>query len=277
MPELPEVECLTRAVRRIVKGACLVEARFLRRSLRLPIPVTEFRKLLEGELILDVMRRSKYMLLKTKKGYGIFHLGMTGNMLNLESAEPKILHTHAIFKIIDTKERISYLHFIDPRRFGIISCVAGESFSQHDYFVGLGPEPLKTKTLGEHLFAKSRGKKQPIKCFLMDAHIVVGVGNIYASESLFRAGIDPRRPAKSVSRLGYEVLGRHIQATLKEAIKAGGTTFRDFKNSDGNPGYFRLSLNVYGRTGEPCLTCGRKIRQVRQAGRATYFCAFCQT
>ena len=155
--------------------------------------------------------------------------------------------------------------------------MSSKELKEHPWFTVLGPEPLGNKYLGKRLYDLSRNKSQPVKPFIMDAKTVVGVGNIYASESLYRAGIDPTRPAGNVSKTEYETLAKDIQTTLKEAIKAGGTTFRDFRNVDGNPGYFRISLGVYDREGEPCKNCLKPIRHLRQTGRSTYFCAFCQS
>ena len=277
MPELPEVECLTRAVRRVLKGGRMVDATFFRKDLRDPIPIKAFRNLLVGEQVCDVFRRSKYMLFETRKGFAIFHLGMTGNMILKTGGDPEVPHTHAVFQIEQKSGKVGYLHFIDPRRFGRIACIEGGAYEQHAFFEHLGPEPLETADLGHHLFVESRRKKLPIKSFIMDARRVVGVGNIYASESLFRAGINPKRQAGTVTLPRYTALALAIQETLKASIKAGGTTFRDFKNSDGNPGYFAVSLAVYGRTGEPCETCSLPIRQVKQSGRSTFFCAACQS
>jgi formamidopyrimidine-DNA glycosylase len=277
MPELPEVECLTRAVRRVLKGGRLVGAEFFRSDLRDPIPIDQFRALLVGQPVEDVFRRSKYMVVRTPRGLGVFHLGMTGNIIQRPIAKPGVAHTHAVFAIEDKSGQTSYLHFIDPRRFGRIDCIEGTVIDEHPWFAELGPEPLAAKALGAHLFEESRGRKQPVKAFLMDARVVVGVGNIYASESLFRAGIHPLRKAGSVSSQRYARLGEAVRETLKAAIKAGGTTFRDFKNSDGNPGYFALKLAVYDREGEACPRCGAAIEQVRLAGRSTFFCGTCQT
>lgn len=277
MPELPEVECLTRAVRKELKGGRLVSATFHRRDLRDPIPTREFQKVLVGERIEDVLRRSKYMLFRTAKGFGVFHLGMTGNMILRPTSEPEVPHTHAVFGIESKSRKSGFLHFIDPRRFGRIACFAGSRYEDHAFFANLGPEPLGCRDLGAKLFEVSRGRKQPIKVFLMDARIVVGVGNIYASESLFRAGIHPARAAGSVSAARYEALGVAIQETLRDAIAAGGTTFRDFRSADGNPGYFAVKLAVYDREGAPCPGCQRPVRAMRQGGRSTFYCASCQT
>ncbi len=276
MPELPEVESLTQAVKPVLEGSRLAKATFLRPDLRAPIPIEDFCELLVGQVIESVSRRSKYLLIKSRKGYGIFHLGMTGRILVQSSATPSVPHTHAVFTVAGASGEITYLHFVDPRRFGRIDCASVDDLAKHPLFVDLGPEPLDCRDLGEHLYKLSRGRKTPVKVFIMDAHTVVGVGNIYASESLFRAQIHPRRKAGSVSRANYEKLAATIKDTLSDAIAAGGTTFRDFQTPDGNPGYFAVSLNVYDRADEPCKKCGSAIRLIRQSGRATYFCAFCQ-
>jgi formamidopyrimidine-DNA glycosylase len=204
---------------------------------------------------------------------------MTGNILERPSAAPEIAHTHAVFTVRDKQGRTKFLHFVDPRRFGKIACLKGKAWDEHELFADLGPEPLELTgaELGRHLYAVSRGKKQPVKTFLMDARNVVGVGNIYASEALFRAGISPRRRAGAVTRGGYDALAAAVRETLAASIAAGGTTFRDFRSADGSPGYYAVLLNVYDRGGEPCKTCGQKIRQLRQGGRSTFYCAFCQS
>lgn len=236
-----------------------------------------FREVLVGEKVEDVFRRSKYLLVKSRLGYGVFHLGMTGAIIEHEVAEPQEAHTHAVFKFVSALGKEKYLHFVDPRRFGRIACVAGDTYEGHALFAELGPEPLTTKDLGKHLFDTSRGRTAPVKAFVMDARVVVGVGNIYASESLFRAGIHPKRKAGQISRERYDLLAMQIQETLRDAIKAGGTTFSTYRNSDGNPGLFVVKLRVYDRKNEPCEKCGKKVRQITQAGRSTFFCAFCQS
>ncbi len=278
MPELPEVECLTRNVRKALLGGTVERAEFLRKDLRWPIPIARVRAALCGETVDEVFRRSKYMLVRTKNGLGVFHLGMTGNMLVHDSAEPQALHTHAIFHFRSKAGKAQFLHFVDPRRFGVIDCVArDEALEEHSMFKGLGVEPLAHRKLAAYLFERSRAKKQPVKAFLMDARVVVGVGNIYASESLFTAGIHPLRAAGRVSAEQYHLLAAAIQKTLRQAIKAGGTSFRDFKNSDGNPGYFVVQLKVYDKVGEPCPNCAKKISLARLSGRSTFFCEFCQS
>jgi formamidopyrimidine-DNA glycosylase len=261
----------------VLKGGTIVEASFLRKDLRDPIPMAEFRELLVGEKVEDVFRRSKYMLVKSRRGYGVFHLGMTGAIMERSQPEPQEAHTHAVFKFVSARGKEKYLHFVDPRRFGRIACVKGATYEKHAFFADLGPEPLTTKELGKHLFETSRGRTASVKAFIMNARNVVGVGNIYASESLFRAGIHPKKKAGQISRERYERLAREIKATLEDAIKAGGTTFSTYRNYEGNPGLFVVQLNVYDRKDEPCVKCGEKVRQITQTGRSTFFCAFCQS
>lgn len=278
MPELPEVECLTRSVRHILEGQILDNATFFRRDLRGEIPVEEFQKGLVGQKIIRVFRRSKYMLIEAKHAFGIFHLGMSGQMILRPDATPAFKHTHAVFRIRRQDQRQPlYLHYIDPRRFGWITCCDPDELADHPFFKLLGPEPLDDIDLVEHLWQKSRNKVVAIKNFLMNAHVIVGVGNIYANEALFRAGIRPERPANRVRKREFTDLVPAIRETLFEAIEAGGTTFRDFRQTDGQPGYFSVSLKVYGRAGEPCLQCGGLIQLTRLGGRATYFCRRCQS
>lgn len=273
MPELPEVESLVRAVRTMVIPEPLRSVKFFRSDLRYPIPVKKIQNILTKEPIQSVERRSKYMQWATAGGVVVFHLGMSGRMLDFSTNKPQEKHTHAIFEMSPGR----FLHFIDPRRFGIIDYCSHKDLPAYKFFKDLGPEPLTSPDLGQHLFQKSRNKKISIKTFIMDAHQIVGVGNIYASEALFRAGIHPETPAMSLPLKHYERLSKEICQTLKEAIAAGGTTFRDYQQADGNPGYFKVALNVYERADQPCNRCQQPIRTMRQSGRATYFCAHCQT
>lgn len=278
MPELPEVECLTRSVRHVLEGQILDEATFYRRDLRGEIPVEEFQKDLVGKRVKKVFRRSKYMLIETEEAFGIIHLGMSGQLILQNGPQPSFKHTHAVFRVRrDDQGEPLYLHYIDPRRFGWISCCKRAELAHHPFFRDLGPEPLLHEDLVSYLWQKSRNKSVSIKSFLMDAKILVGVGNIYANEALFRAGIRPGRPASRVRRREFELLVPAIRATLNEAIEAGGTTFRDHRQADGQPGYFAVSLKVYGRGGEACLQCASTIQQSRITGRATYYCRRCQS
>lgn len=281
MPELPEVECLTRSVRGVLQGGVIKEALFLRPDLREPIPIERFREVVVGHRVESVLRRSKYLLVRTSFGYGVFHLGMTGNILFRTSAEPCRKHTHAVFAVTEANGSNSWLHFIDPRRFGRIDALCGDQsqLDAHAFFADLGPEPLDlmAEALGEHLFGISRGRSAPVKTFIMDQRIVVGVGNIYASEALYRAGIHPERKAGSVSRRRYDRLAATIQQTLELAIAAGGTSINDYRHINGESGCFQVELNVYDRADEPCLACGNSVRKLKQAGRSTFFCGHCQT
>lgn len=278
MPELPEVECLTRAIRQAVEGWQVESVKFYRQDLRDKIPVRTFKKLFEGAHLDRIERRSKYMLwFADEQSCGIFHLGMTGNMMLHDTPKPQLKHTHAVFGLREPGgSRQTYIHFVDPRRFGRIDCCQASELDTHKYFADLGVEPLEVRDLARHLFKLSHNKHKPIKNFIMDNKVVVGVGNIYASESLFHSGIHPLQPAGSLELVAFQRLARQIRKTLKAAIKAGGTTFRDFKNPDGDPGYFKISLMVYGRTGEPCRQCQQSILELRLAGRSTFYCEHCQ-
>jgi formamidopyrimidine-DNA glycosylase len=276
MPELPEVECLTRAVRSVILGKKLDEMVFHRADLRWPIPTQDLQELIAGKTILSVERRSKYLLIETESGYAIIHLGMTGNMLFSPEATGRWNHTHASFRVQGDSGPIGYLHYVDPRRFGCILCSSRDALLQHPLLKNLGPEPLDTDNLDEILFERSRGKTVAVKNFLMDAHNVVGVGNIYANESLFLAGVKPSRKASAVKRDEWKKISDAIKKVLAAAIQAGGTSFRDYKHVDGEPGYFELSLSVYGREGDPCLRCKTGISSSRIGGRATYYCRQCQ-
>ncbi len=276
MPELPEVECLTRSVSSAISGLKCVDIDFYRDAIRDPIPKDKLRAVLVGQKIERVYRRSKYLLIETVAGIGVVHLGMTGNFLEFDSRDPTIKHTHVVFTFGKGRKNLS-LHYVDPRRFGRISALFPHEIDQHKWFCDLGPEPLETAHLSEHLFKASRKKSSPVKSFLMDPNVVVGVGNIYACESLYLAGINPLRKASDLSQAEYRLVAASIKKTLKKAIAAGGTTFRDFKNSDGSAGYFVIDLNVYDRFKKPCRKCGHPVKMERLSGRSTFFCAFCQT
>ncbi len=277
MPELPEVECLTRAVASVAEGRVVEDLLFFRKDLREPIPITALRRALLAQPLRRIYRRSKYMIFATDGGYGLLHLGMTGNLLLRNDLNDRLKHTHFAIQLAATRDAPrQYLHYVDPRRFGRLSACKPGAIAGHPYLAELGPEPLEIRNLGRHLFEASCGRKQAVKAFLMDAHIVVGVGNIYASESLYRAGIHPARPAGSVAASEYRLLAQCIRQTLRAAIKAGGTTFRDYKSADGEPGYFALQLVVYGNAGNHCKKCHTIIQEQRIAGRSSFFCAICQ-
>ena len=269
MPELPEVETTRAGLAPHLEGR-RVRAVVLRRpDLRWPIP-PEVPALLPGQRIQAVRRRAKYLLLDTAAGSALLHLGMSGSLRVLPASTPARAHDH-VDLALDARR---VLRFNDPRRFG---CLLWQPPGEvHPLLQGLGPEPLSDAFDGDYLFARSRGRRAPVKTFLMDQRIVVGVGNIYAAEALHRAGISPLRPAGRVSRERYRALADAVRAILAHAIARGGTTLRDFLAPDGAPGYFEQELSAYGRGGEPCPRCGRPLRQALVGQRTTAWCGHCQ-
>jgi len=270
MPELPEVETTCRGISPHITGKKITEVIVRQPKLRWPIP-RGLNKKLAGEIINNVRRRAKYLLLETGKGTLIMHLGMSGSLRILSSSLPAMAHDH--FDLVFNGQ---CLRLRDPRRFGAVLWTT-QPVEQHELIKSLGPEPLSTEFDTDYLFEKSRKRQVNIKNFIMNSHIVVGVGNIYASESLFLAGINPRRKAGAISRKRYEKLVQAIKTVLSRAIREGGTTLQDFSNADGKPGYFAQQLNVYGRPGEACNQCDAPIQQITQGQRSTYYCPRCQT
>ncbi|HUA80908.1 MAG TPA: bifunctional DNA-formamidopyrimidine glycosylase/DNA-(apurinic or apyrimidinic site) lyase [Dyella sp.] len=274
MPELPEVETTRRGIAPHLIGHRITGVTLRRADLRWPIP-REISELLPGQRIDEVERRAKYLLLHTHAGSALLHLGMTGVLRVLPPDIPPGAHDHVDIQLEPLRsERPRILRFTDPRRFGCLLWQAPGT--THELLADLGPEPLTDAFDGDLLWRRSRGRKAAVKLFLMDNAIVVGVGNIYASEALFAAGIDPRRPAGSVSRARYQRLAGEVKRILAWAIERGGTTLRDFLNPDGAPGYFFRELFVYGREGEPCKVCGTAIRQQVIGQRSTFWCPHCQ-
>jgi formamidopyrimidine-DNA glycosylase len=269
MPELPEVETTRRGIAPHLEGRRVKAVTLRRPDLRWPIPA-EIRDTLPGQRIDAVRRRAKYLLLDTAAGSALLHLGMSGSLRVLPAKSAPREHDHV--DLLLTSGRV--LRFNDPRRFGCLLWQApGET---HPLLHGLGPEPLDDAFDGDYLFARSRGRKAPVKAFLMDQRIVVGVGNIYAAEALFAAGISPLRAAGRVSRERYAQLAAEVKRILAHAIRRGGTTLRDFLAPDGAPGYFEQELAAYGRGGEPCPRCGRPLKEAWLAQRATVWCGHCQ-
>lgn len=270
MPELPEVETTRRGILSALRGRRISE--FVLRNHKLRWPVDRaLAHILPGQHVRDVRRRAKYLLIDLDGGTLIAHLGMSGSLRVLPCETPWLKHDH--YEICLDKGRC--LRFNDPRRFGSLHWVTGDPL-EHPLLFGLGPEPLGEEFDGAYLTGRAKGRKVAVKQFLMDQRIVVGVGNIYASEALFRAGIHPRRAAGKVSPERYARLVAAVQAVLGEAIKQGGTTLRDYVNADGTPGYFRQKLYVYERDGQPCRKCHTPIRKLAQGQRSTYFCPSCQ-
>lgn len=269
MPELPEVETTRNGLRPHLVGRRVTGVTLRRPDLRWPIP-DAIRRQLPGQSLLDVRRRAKYLLIDTEPGAALLHLGMSGVLRVLPANTPVGAHDHVDIALDDGR----LLRFTDPRRFG---CLLWQPAGQtHPLLVGLGPEPLGDDFDGDYLHARSRGRQAPVKQFLMDQAVVVGVGNIYAAESLFEAGIAPTRAAGSISRERYRRLAAAVRGILAAAIARGGTTLRDFLAPDGAPGYFEQELRVYGREGEPCKRCGTRLRDLRLGGRASAWCPRCQ-
>lgn len=269
MPELPEVETTRRGLAPHLLGRTVVGLDVRQPRLRWPLP-DELRESLRGQRILDVERRAKYLLVHTEPGSALLHLGMSGSLRVLPASTPVGAHDHVDWRL----DSGQVLRFTDPRRFG--SQLWQPRGQTHPLLAGLGPEPLSDDFDGDLLWARSRGRKAAVKLLLMDQAVVVGVGNIYASEALFAAGIHPRRAAGSVSRERYARLADEIKRILAYAIRRGGTTLRDFISPDGLPGYFEQELFAYGREGEPCRVCGTPIRAIVLGQRSTFFCPRCQ-
>lgn len=271
MPELPEVETTRCGIAPHCVGRRVTQVTV--RDPRMRWPVTpDLDELLGGQTIAAVERRAKYLLLRTHAGTLIIHLGMSGSLRIVDHKAPVGAHDHV--DIVLQGDRI--LRYNDPRRFGCLLWKEGDPLD-HDLLAELGPEPLEEQFEAEYLYRRSRGRKTAVKNFLMNGHIVVGVGNIYANEALFRAGVQPSRQAGRISLDRYAVLVAETRAVLSEAIADGGTTLRDFVGGDGKPGYFRQQLAVYGRGGEPCRKCGDTLKEVRLGQRSTVYCRVCQT
>lgn len=270
MPELPEVETTKRGLAPHVEGKRIAGVTIRNPAMRWPVP-GNLSSEISGSLLERISRRAKYLLLDCGRGSLILHLGMSGSLRYLEKDEPPGKHDHFDLCFEDG----SLVRFRDPRRFGAVLWEKGDPAS-HPLLVHLGVEPFDPAFSGKLLHARSRGKQVSVKQFLMDNRIVVGVGNIYANESLFRSGVSPRISAGKIGESRYERLAAEIRKTLLEAIAAGGSSLRDFVDSSGNPGYFQQDYFVYGRTDAPCRKCSSPIRQVRQGQRSSFYCPKCQ-
>ena len=276
MPELPEVEVCRLGIAPELEGALIRAVAIRVPKLRHDIPPL-LREALPGCLIVAVRRRGKYLLIDCRRdgveGTLIIHLGMSGNLRFVPPDLAPEKHDH--FDLVLDRQ---ILRFADPRRFGVVLWQPGppSAVATHPLIAVLGVEPLSADFTVDGFYAAISRRKGPVKPILMDSHMVVGIGNIYASESLFRAGISPLRAANRISRLRYDVLFEAIRATLSDAIAAGGSSIRDYVHSDGGAGCFQIQAGVYDRAGGPCLRCGGVVRQVRQAGRSTYYCNACQ-
>ena len=276
MPELPEVETTRRGVEPLLTGRQLEDFQVREARLRWPVSLPQT---LAGQSLERVERRAKYLLFVFSEGVLMLHLGMSGSLRVLDRDAPLLKHDHLLLNFAGGQS----LRFNDPRRFGSahwLPVAAGEDpwqvASGHKLLAELGIEPLDAGFDGDYLKKRARGRRVAVKNFIMDGHVVVGVGNIYANEALFLAGIRPTTQAGRVSLAAYEVLAERIRQVLSAAIQMGGTTLRDFVNQDGNPGYFKQVLNVYDREGEPCPLCDTPLKGVRLGGRATVYCSKCQ-
>ncbi|AVK07924.1 MULTISPECIES: bifunctional DNA-formamidopyrimidine glycosylase/DNA-(apurinic or apyrimidinic site) lyase [Pseudomonas aeruginosa group] len=269
MPELPEVETTRRGIAPYLEGQRVERVVVRERRLRWPIP-EDLDVRLSGQRIVSVERRAKYLLLGAEAGTLISHLGMSGSLRLVESGTPASRHEHVDIELASGMS----LRYTDPRRFGAMLWSLAPL--EHELLRNLGPEPLTDAFAGQRLFELSRGRSMAVKPFIMDNAVVVGVGNIYASEALFAAGIDPRKPAGSISKARYLRLAEEIKRILAIAIERGGTTLRDFVGGDGQPGYFQQELFVYGRGGEFCKVCGSTLREIRLGQRASVYCPRCQ-
>jgi formamidopyrimidine-DNA glycosylase len=279
MPELPEVETIRRGIAPHVVGRAIERVVVRDRRLRWPV-IRGFERKLARRTIAAVDRRGKYLLLDlgpaapgaVRPDRVILHMGMTGRLSLVEPDRPVLKHDHLDFVLSGGR----VLRFNDPRRFGAALWWPG-SHATHLLLESMGPEPFADAFGADYLATLARGRRAPVKTFLMDGRVVVGVGNIYAVEALFRAGIRPSRPAGKVTRAEYAKLVRAVREVLEAAIAAGGTTFRDFLDSSGEPGYFVQKLFVYDRAGEPCRRCKTPIRRTVIGQRSTYDCPRCQT
>lgn len=271
MPELPEVETTLRGIAPHIEKQSLTNVIVRNASLRWPVPVVELQSL-SGQAVRKVERVAKYILIHTDLGVVLLHLGMSGSLRVLDADFPVGKHDH--IDLVFSNNKVIRLN--DPRRFGCCLLLQ-EPIYKHKLLASLGPEPLSDDFDGQRLFDLSRNRSVPIKNFIMDGKVVVGVGNIYASESLFLAGIRPTRAVNRISRSRYDLLSDAIKAVLSKAITAGGTTLSDFTQADGKPGYFAQELQVYGREGQACNRCDGKINSKVIGQRNTFYCPACQT
>jgi formamidopyrimidine-DNA glycosylase len=273
MPELPEVETTRLGLLPYVVGRKIVVVTVRDFRLRWPIP-SDIATTIEGQTIRHISRRGKYLVFELDGGFLLSHLGMSGTLRAYLKADVPIVAKHDHVDIVLSDATV--LRYTDPRRFGALLWIAGAHLN-HPLLDSLGPEPLSDAGFsGNYLFEKSRNKTQSIKQFIMDGHVVVGVGNIYASESLFRAGIHPARQAGRISRPRYILLATVICETLRDALAVGGSSLRDYVSADGDNGYFQINAFVYGREGALCRVCAGPVLQIRQGQRATFFCKSCQ-
>lgn len=270
MPELPEVETTRRGLAPLVEGRSIEQV--VVRQPRLRWPVTPKLNALAGHSVIELQRRAKWLIWRFEHGSLLWHLGMSGSFRGWQQAPQPGRHDHIDLAMTGGPT----IRFTDPRRFGAVLWQPGDDPLIHPRLCDLGPEPLDPAFDGDRLWQVSRGRRASIKSFIMDARVVVGVGNIYAAEALFAAGIHPKRAAGRISRARYRNLAEAIRDTLRRAVEVGGTSLRDFTVGDGTPGYFGQQLRVYGRAGRPCPNCGRPLAGGIIGQRSTVWCPSCQ-
>lgn len=270
MPELPEVETIRRCLEPHLVGIRIQRTLVRNPNLRWPVP-TDLADRLRNHTVRCLERRGKYLLMRFDTGTAIFHLGMSGRLLIRSAGLPPEKHDHLQIFL----ETGKVLRLNDPRRFGCVLWTENDPLT-HPLLARLGPEPFDESFSGGYLYRLSHGRKAPVKNFIMDGRVVTGVGNIYANEALFEAAIDPRRATGRISQKRYRRLAAAIRSVLQGAIRQGGTTLRDYCDAAGNPGYFQLQLNVYGRGGKPCPNCRKPLTTLRLGRRATTLCVSCQ-
>jgi len=283
LPELPEVETTRKGILPHIQSKKVKRLDVRERKLRWPIPDDlEFQ--LIGRELLAVNRRAKYLLLEFEHGTLLIHLGMSGSLRVLMNEDSDSInefelplpskHDHVDIVFEGKDGQVSCVRYNDPRKFGAVLWL--DDADQSPHLIHLGPEPLSDDFSGLHLHKKASGRSVPVKNFIMDNKVVVGVGNIYANEALFRAGIRPDLSVSKIGRTRFNRLAECIKEVLSEAIKQGGTTLKDFVGGDGKPGYFQQQLQVYGRSGQPCHLCGTTLKEIRMQGRSTVYCSKCQ-
>ncbi len=272
MPELPEVEVVCQGIAPMLIGKTITRIKTSGLALRLPIPKTEIERYIKGQPITAVCRRAKYLIVSTANGAAlIIHLGMTGRLGIFRAGQELALHDHLCCRLDNGLE----LRFNDTRRFGSLRVLPPDA-DEGQFFAALGPEPLGNDFTADYMLNRVGKSRRPLKNFLMDSHVVAGIGNIYANEIAFASSISPARAVNNISRPEWQSIIASTKEILEKAIAAGGSTISDFINAGGKPGYFQLQLRVYGRAGEPCPICGTAIEKITMAGRATFWCQHCQ-
>jgi len=273
MPELPEVETIRRGIEPVITGKKIVAVYILKTRLRRPVIAADFEKWITGQTIINVGRRSKYLLWEMSNGATLLiHLGMSGHIGLFTPDTPLEKHTHIIFDL----ENNIQVRYRDPRRFGLLEVAPPDMLAEWPGLAGLGPEPLSADFTGASLAEALAKSGRSIKVALLDMRVAAGVGNIYANEALFAAGIDPRRLCRDLSAAEFDALAAAIKATLSRAIAQGGTTLNDYRNALGEAGFFQLELAVYERDKQPCIKCSALIERLVLGGRSSYFCPGCQ-